>query len=62
MSQQAAESGSMLFVKAAPPATVSIVTLAGYPVSDILLWATLVYTVLMIAHKIFQIYKDIVKK
>lgn len=62
MSQQAAESGSMLIVKAAPPATVSIATLAGYPVSDILLWATLIYTVLMIAHKIFQMYKDIVKK
>ena len=45
--------------KAAPPATVSIATLAGIQVSEILLWATLVYTVLMIGHKIWQIYKDI---
>jgi len=59
MSQQAAESGLTLAAKAAPPATVSLATLAGYPVSDILLWATLIYTVLMIAHKVYQIYKDL---
>lgn len=45
--------------KAAPPATVSIASLAGVQVSEILLWATLIYTVLMIGHKVFQIYKDI---
>ena len=45
--------------KAAPPVTVSIATLAGIQVSEILLWATLVYTVLMIGHKLWQIYREI---
>lgn len=44
--------------KAAPPAAVSIASLAGYPVSELVLWATLVYTVLMIGHKVFQIWRD----
>lgn len=58
-SQQAAESGAALVAKAAPPATVSLATLAGYQVSELLLWATLIYTVLMIGHKLYTIYKDI---
>ena len=55
----AAESGAAIAAKAAPPATVSIATLAGYQVSEILLWATLFYTVLMICHKLWVMYKDI---
>lgn len=55
---QAAESGLGIATKAAPPATVSIATLAGYQVSEILLWATLVYTILMIGHKLYHIYRD----
>jgi hypothetical protein len=54
-----AETGAAIAAKAAPPATVSIATLAGIQVSEILLWATLIYTVLMIGHKMWQIYKDI---
>lgn len=54
-----AETGVAIAAKAAPPATVSIATLAGVQVSEILLWATLIYTVLMIGHKVWQIYKDI---
>lgn len=57
--QHTAETGVAIAAKAAPPATVSIATLAGIQVSEILLWATLVYTVLMIGHKMWQIYKDI---
>ena len=45
--------------KAAPPAAVSIATIAGYPVSELVLWATLVYTVLMIGHKLVQIYREV---
>lgn len=48
-------------VKVAPPVTVSLATVAGYQVSEVLLWATLIYTVLMILHKLYQIYKDIKK-
>ena len=54
-----AETGTAIAAKAAPPATVSLATLAGFQVSEILLWATLIYTVLMIGHKVWQIYKDI---
>ena len=60
-SQQITESGTALVAKAAPPATVSLATLAGYQVSELLLWATLIYTVLMIGHKLYQIYKEVLK-
>lgn len=59
--QTTAETSAAIIAKAAPPATVSIASLAGYQVSEILLWATLIYTVLMIAHKVWQIYKDVTK-
>ena len=45
--------------KAAAPVTVSLATVCGYQVSEILLWATLIYTILMIGHKLYSIYKDI---
>lgn len=59
MSQQTAETGMGIAAKAAPPVSVSLATVAGYQVSEILLWCTLVYTVLMIGHKLYQIYKDV---
>jgi len=59
--QHAAESGAMIAAKATPPAAVSVATLAGYPVSEILVWATLIYTVIMIGHKVYQIYKEVRK-
>lgn len=55
----AAESAGTMLAKAAPPASVSIATIAGAPVSDLVLWATLVYTVLMICHKIMVIWRDL---
>jgi hypothetical protein len=56
---QAAESGMALVAKAAPPVSVSIASVAGYQISEVLLWATLIYTVLMICHKLYAIYKDV---
>ena len=53
------ETGAALLAKAAPPASVSLATLAGLQVSELVLWATLIYTVLMIGHKLLAIYKDI---
>lgn len=44
--------------KVAPPLTISIATVAGYQVSELVLWATLIYTVLMIGHKCWQIIKE----
>ena len=59
--QTTAETGAAIFAKAAPPATVSLASLAGIPVSELVLWCTLVYTVLMIGHKAWQIYQDVRK-
>lgn len=58
-SHQTAETGVTLIAKAAPPASVSLATLAGVQVSDLVLWATLIYTVLMIGHKMIAIYRDL---
>jgi hypothetical protein len=55
----ATESGIAIAAKAAPPVSVSIASVAGVQVSEILLWATLIYTVLMIGHKVYVIYKDV---
>lgn len=57
--QAASDTGVALIAKAAPPATVSIASLAGVQVSEILIWATLIYTVLMIGHKVWQIIKEV---
>ena len=53
------ETGIALVTKAAPPVSVSLATVAGYQVSELVLWATLIYTALMIGHKLVQIYKEI---
>ncbi len=45
--------------KVAPPVTISLATVAGVQVSELVLWATLVYTVLMIGHKCWQIIKEV---
>lgn len=62
MSDHQAETVTAVAAKVAPPATVSLATVAGYQVSELVLWATLVYTVLMIGHKVYQIYKDVTNK
>ena len=58
----ATETGIALATKAAPPVTVSLATVAGYQVSELVLWATLIYTTLLIGHKLIQIYKDFKKE
>jgi hypothetical protein len=50
---------SVIAAKVAPPVGVSLATVAGYQVSEVLIWATLIYTVLMICHKCYQIYKEV---
>ena len=55
----AAESAATIAAKLAPPATVSIATVAGYHVSEIVLWLTGIYTLLMIVHKLVVICRDI---
>jgi hypothetical protein len=58
-SHHATESVAGMAAKAAPPVTASLATVAGFQVSEIVLWATLIYTVLMIGHKLFAIWKDV---
>jgi len=59
--QHTTETGVSMVTKSAAPITVSLATVAGYQVSEILLWCTLIYTILMICHKLYSIYKDITK-
>jgi hypothetical protein len=55
------DTATAIVAKVAPPIGVSLATVAGYQVSELMIWATLIYTVLMICHKCYQIYKDIKK-
>lgn len=58
MKDAATESTALIVAKLAPPASVTMASLAGLPVSEIVLWATLIYTILMICHKLMAMYKD----
>lgn len=51
-------SGVLVVAKLAPPASVTLASAVGMQVSEIVFWVTLVYTLLMIAHKLFAMYKD----
>lgn len=45
--------------KAAPPVTVSLATFMGVQVSELVLWATLIYTLLLIVKTGYRFYLDI---
>ena len=53
------ETTTVIAAKLAPPATVSLASVMGVQVSELVLWATLIYTVLLIGHKLWSIYKDL---
>ena len=53
--------GLMEAVKLSPPATVLGVEVSGVNVQEWILWATLLYTILLIAHKGFQFWKEVVR-
>ena len=53
------DTATAIVAKVAPPVGVSLATVAGYQVGELVLWATLIYTVLMICHKCYQIYKEV---
>jgi hypothetical protein len=55
------ETVGAIAAKVAPPVTVSLATVYGYQVSDLVIWATLIYTLLMIGLKLYQIYKEVKK-
>jgi hypothetical protein len=62
MQEHAHESGVAIVAKITPPAGISLATVFGVQVSELLVWATLLYTVLLIGHKAYTIYKDIRNK
>ena len=59
MTEHQSETVAAVTAKVAPPATVSLATVAGIQVSELVLWSTLIYTVLMIGHKLYQIYREV---
>ena len=59
MTEHGTETIAAAVAKTAPPVTISLATVAGYQVSELVLWATLIYTMLMIGQKLLQIYKDV---
>ena len=61
LTQTTTETAAGMAAKASAPITISLATVAGYQVSELLLWCTLIYTVLMITHKLYSIYKDVTK-
>lgn len=58
-SEQTTDTATAIVAKVTPPVGVSLATVAGYQVGELVLWATLIYTVLMICHKCYQIYKEV---
>ena len=57
--QTTTESGSVMATKLAPPAIISITSLLGYSLPDLLVLATLVYTLLMIIHKLYKMAVEV---
>jgi hypothetical protein len=57
--EQTTDTATAIVAKVTPPVGVSLATVAGYQVSELMIWATLIYTVLMICHKLYQIYKEV---
>ena len=55
------ETTAAVVAKAALPVGVSMATVFGFPISDVLVWCTLIYTLLMIIHKVYLMYKDFKK-
>jgi hypothetical protein len=56
------ETAAAVAAKAALPVGVSLATIFGMQVSDLLMWMTLIYTMLLIIHKVWLMYKDFRKK
>ena len=55
------ETATVIVAKAVPPVSVSLATVLGVQVSELVLWATLIYTILLITKLAFNFYKDIKK-
>jgi hypothetical protein len=59
MAPEHSDTVAVAATKAVPPVTVSLATIMGMQVSELVLWATLIYTVLLIAKTAYQFYQAI---
>jgi len=59
MSEYVADTSTAIATKLTPSIGVSLATIGGYPVSDLVLWVTLIYTVMLAGHKLWHICRDI---
>jgi hypothetical protein len=59
MTTEHSDTLAAVVAKAAPPVTVSLATILGVQVSELVLWATLIYTVLLIVRTGYRLYRDI---
>ena len=59
MTTEHADTLAAAAAKAVPPVTVSLATVLGVQVSELVLWATLIYTGLLIARTLYRFYRDI---
>jgi lysozyme len=57
--QHETETVASMSAKAGPPISVSLATLAGYDVGELLMLATLAYTLLLIGHKLWSIFVEL---
>lgn len=53
------ETAAGITAKLSAPISVTAASVVGYPVSDLVLWVTLFYTVILAGHKLWQIFKEI---
>lgn len=59
MTNDHADTLAVAAAKAAPPVTVSLASFMGVQVSELVLWATLIYTILLIMRTLYRFYRDI---
>ncbi len=52
------ESTAVVLAKLVPPASVTAASVLGLPVSELVLWVTLIYTLLLIVHKLVVMCRD----
>ena len=54
MNHEQAETGAAIAGKISPPVAVLGAKFAGMNISDMVLWLTLIYTVLLVVHKLWR--------
>ena len=55
------ESGAAIATKLSPPAAVLGAHIAGIPVAEWIQWLTLIYLLMLVGHKAFQIGRDVIR-